>query len=49
LHQGNDINKEIELDLSLRKWQGTHEQTDDIILLGFDPSTIHYLKDAGHA
>ena len=49
LHLSNDINKEIELDLNLRKWQGTHEQTDDIILLGFDPSTIHYSKDAGQA
>jgi CheY-like chemotaxis protein len=40
IHQTPGINKEIELDLSLRKWQGTHEQTDDIILLGFDPSSI---------
>jgi CheY-like chemotaxis protein len=40
IHQIPGINKEIELDLSLRKWQGTHEQTDDIILLGFDPSSI---------
>jgi len=40
IHQIPGINKEIELDLSLRKWQGTHEQTDDIIMLGFDPSSI---------
>jgi len=40
IHQIPGVNKEIELDLSLRKWQGTHEQTDDIILLGFDPSSI---------
>jgi CheY-like chemotaxis protein len=40
IHQHPDVNKEIELDLSLRKWQGTHEQTDDIILVGFDPTTL---------
>lgn len=40
VHQHPDVNKEIEVDLSLRKWQGTHEQTDDIILLGFDPTTL---------
>jgi CheY-like chemotaxis protein len=40
IHQTPGVNKEIELDLSLRKWQGTHEQTDDIILLGFDPSSL---------
>ena len=39
VHQVKEVSKEIELDLSLRKWQGTHEQTDDIILLGFDPSS----------
>jgi sigma-B regulation protein RsbU (phosphoserine phosphatase) len=40
VHIVKEVNKEIELDLSLRKWQGTHEQTDDIILLGFDPTSL---------
>ena len=40
IHQSKNISREIELDLSLRKWQGTHEQTDDIILLGFDPTSL---------
>jgi sigma-B regulation protein RsbU (phosphoserine phosphatase) len=40
VHQNAEPNKEIELDLSLRKWQGTHEQTDDMLLIGFDPSSM---------
>jgi CheY-like chemotaxis protein len=40
LHQNPELNKEIELDLSLRKWQGTQDQTDDIFLLGFDPASL---------
>ena len=29
--------REVELELFLRKWQGTHMQTDDILLIGLNP------------
>jgi len=29
--------REVELELFLRKWQGTHMQTDDILLVGLNP------------
>lgn len=38
---------ETELELFLRKWQGTHMQTDDILLIGLNPyqlSISHHLK-----
>ena len=33
---------EIELELFLRKWQGTHMQTDDILLIGLNPAQLSF-------
>ena len=32
--------REVELELFLRKWQGTHMQTDDILLVGLNPHEL---------
>ena len=41
-----DLNKkQIELNMFLRKWQGNNEQTDDMILLGFSPSSFIQKED----
>jgi hypothetical protein len=34
------LKREIELEIFLRKWQGSEEQTDDMLLLGFSPISL---------
>jgi len=36
--------RNIEIEIALRKWQGSAVQTDDMLLLGFDPSTYQSKK-----
>jgi CheY-like chemotaxis protein len=33
--------RNLELEIALRKWQGNLLQTDDMLLVGFEPSTFH--------
>ncbi len=35
------LKREIELDIFLRKWQGSLEQTDDMIFMGISPSQVN--------
>ena len=38
--------KQVELNVFLRKWQGINEQTDDMIMLGINPSSLIQTKVA---
>ncbi len=35
------LKREVEWDLFLRKWQGSLEQTDDMLFMGICPQTVN--------
>lgn len=41
IHTESPANREREMNLLLRRWQGMNLQTDDMLMIGIDPSTLN--------